>query len=190
VRDGRRIRVVDSSVLVEGVEICRGSTVFLRRSAEPRGETWFPPEWSVPDPEHVEPMVRRPGPSGTAWEMPWEARNLTGWGQLTEHRRTWVRETRPFVDGEAPTPFLRAALAADMGNGQLNASPIGLGYINADLTLTLARLPEGEWLGLDARSRSTADGVSVGALDMYDGKGRIGNVTMISIADERNIPPA
>jgi acyl-CoA thioesterase len=185
VRDGRRIRVVDSSVVVGGVEICRGSTVFLRRSHEPRGETWFPPEWRVPDPDDVEPMPRDRGD----WGMPWESRNVTGWGELTERRQVWVRETRPFVEGEELTAFMRAALAADMANGQLNASPVGLAYINADVTMTIARLPEGEWIGLDARSRAAADGVSVGALDVYDAKGRIGQVALIGVADERNLPP-
>jgi acyl-CoA thioesterase len=186
VREGRRIRVVDCSVVVGGVEICRGSTVFLRRSHEPRGETWYPPDWTVPGPEQVESM-RRHGQA--EWGMPWESREITEWGQLTQHRQVWARETRPFVEGEELTPFLRAALIADMANGQLNASPVGLAYINADVTMTIARLPEGEWLGLDARSRATADGVSVGAVDMYDSKGRIGQATLIGIADERNLAP-
>jgi acyl-CoA thioesterase len=184
VRDGRRIRVVDSSVLVDGKEICRGTTVFLRRSHEPRGETWFPPEWAAPDPDDVIPMPRG---EQAEWGMPWESRGITEWGQLTERRQVWVRETRPFLEGEELSPFMRAALASDMANGQLNASPLGLAYINADLTLTIARLPEGEWIGLDSRSRAAADGVSVGAVDVYDGKGRIGQVTLIGIADERNL---
>jgi len=188
VRDGRRIRVVDSSVVAGGVEICRGTTVFLRRSHEPRGETWFPPEWSVPDPDAIEPMDRR-RPGQAEWGMPWESRGITEWGQVTERRQVWVRETRPFVDGEDVSPFMRAALAADMANGQTNASPLGLAYINADLTMTLARLPEGEWLGLDGRSRAAADGVSAASVDLYDTKGRIGQVTLIGVADERNLAP-
>lgn len=84
---------------------------------------------------------------------------------------------------------MRAALAADMANGQVNASPVGLAYINADVTMTIARLPEGEWVGLDARSRAAADGVSVGSVDLYDSKGRIGQVTLIGVADERNLAP-
>jgi hypothetical protein len=186
VRDGRRIRVVDSSVVANGVEICRGSTVFLRRSHEPRGETWFPPEWTVPEPDDIAPMARVFSHDDG---MAWESRGITEWGQLTERRQVWVRETRPFVEGEELTPFMRAALVADMANGQTNASPVGLAYINADLTMTIARLPEGEWLGLDARSRAAADGVSAGSVDLYDAKGRIGQVTLIGVADERNLVP-
>ena len=76
-----------------------------------------------------------------------------------------------------------------MANGQTNAGPAGLGYINADLTMTLARLPEGEWVGLDGTSRAAADGVSATAVDVYDQKGRIGQVTMIAVADQRNLAP-
>jgi acyl-CoA thioesterase len=120
--------------------------------------------------------------------MAWDSRDITAWGEVTEHRRVWMREDRPFVEGEALSPFLRAALASDAGNGQLNSSPTGLGYINADVTMTLARLPEGDWIGLDARSRVAADGVAVGSLDLYDAKGRIGQVALVALGDERNLP--
>jgi acyl-coenzyme A thioesterase PaaI-like protein len=182
IRAGRRIKVVDTSVLVNDVEVCRGSTVFLRRTGEPQVETWSPPDWSVPGPDEVDPVAPHP-----EWSMPWEARNISAFGALTGPRRTWVRETRPFLEGEPLSPFMRAALAADMANGQVNAGPTGLGHINADLTMTLARLPQDEWIGLDARSRATADGVSVGTIDLYDVKGRIGQVTLIALADERNL---
>jgi hypothetical protein len=183
VRDGRRIKVVDTAVLVDGAVVCRGSTVFLRRSGEPRGATWLPPEWSVAEPDDLELTFARSG-----WQPEWDQRLITPWDSITVHRRTWLRETRPFVEGEPLTPLIRAALAADNASGQVNGGPLGMAYINADLTLTLARLPEGEWLGLDAISRAAADGVSVGTMDLYDNKGRIGQVTLIAVADERNVP--
>lgn len=185
VREGRRIKVVDTSVIVDGVQICRGTTVFLRRSTEPRGETWFPPEWSAPHPDEV-PVRESSFQHDT---MPWETRSITQWGDITNPRQIWLRETRPFMEGEELTPFMRAALMADMSNGQINAGPLGLGFINADLTLTLARLPMDEWLGMEGISRATADGVSVGTVDIYDLKGRIGQVTIIGVADERNLAP-
>jgi hypothetical protein len=100
----------------------------------------------------------------------------------------WISEQRPFVEGEEISPFVRAALAADNANGCINATPIGLPYINADLTMTLARLPVGEWIGLVPISRSADAGVSVGTVDLYDQKGRVGQTAMIALADERNMP--
>jgi hypothetical protein len=140
----------------------------------------------VAEPGDLEPMFGRGSQSGR--QPDWDQRLITPWESITEHRRTWLRETRPFVEGEPLTPLIRAALAADNASGQVNGGPLGLAYINADLTITLARLPEGEWLGLDAISRAAADGVSVGTVDLYDRKGRIGQVTLIAVADERNVP--
>ena len=41
----------------------------------------------------------------------------------------------------------RAALSADFASPLANSGPAGIDYINADLTLHLGRLPEGEWIG-------------------------------------------
>lgn len=179
VREGRRIKVVDVEVVVADVVVCRGSAVFLRRSAAPRGEAWLPDEETPPAAETIEPL--RP----EHWTPAWDQRPHGGWGSVTAARGVWIGETHPFVAGEATSPFVRAALAADNANGCINGTPIGLPYINADLTLTLARLPVGEWIGLVPVSRAVVDGVSVGSVDVYDGKGRIGQVAMIALADER-----
>lgn len=182
VRRGRRIEVIDADVRVDGVLVCRGTVVHLARSAEPPGERWMPPDWNPPDPEALVRMEGRPGTS-----LPWDQRAHGNWAEPGAPRSLWLREVGPFIDGEPTSPFLRAALAADNANGALNAGTSGLSFINADLTMTLARLPVGEWIGLDPISRATADGVSTGAADLYDRQGRIGQVAMIALADGRNI---
>jgi Thioesterase-like superfamily len=180
VRDGKRIRLVDTAIVVDGVVVCRGSAVLLRRSAEPRGRAWLPPEWSVPAPEDLEPI-----PRNELWDPVWDQRLITPWSQIDRERRVWVRETRPFLDGTALTPLMRVALAADHASGQVNASDAGLAYINADLTITMARDLVGEWVGLDAISRAADAGVATGTVDLYDRRGRFGQVTVIGLADER-----
>jgi len=58
-------------------------------------------------------------------------------------------------------------------------------YINGDLTVALARLPKDDWIGLQADSHWTADGVSVGAATLFDGVAAFGTgvVTAISNPD-------
>jgi Thioesterase-like superfamily len=181
VRAGRRIKVVDVDVTVGDVLVCRGSVVFLRRAAPPRGAVWLPQHPSFPAPDT---LGRH---RAEHWTPAWDHRPHGEWGSVTDSRGCWIAETHAFVEGEETSPFVRAALAADNANGCINASPIGLPYINADLTMTLARLPVGDWIGLVPVSRAVADGVSVGTIDLHDTAGRIGQVAMIALADERNL---
>ena len=90
-------------------------------------------------------------------------------------------EQRPFVGGEETSPFVRAAVAVDNANGSIpNGTTIGLPYINADLTMTIAWLPTGDWIGLILVSRAIADGVSTGVVDLHDAQqGSFGQVAMI-----------
>ncbi|MDO8361906.1 MAG: thioesterase family protein [Actinomycetota bacterium] len=183
VRSGRRIRVVDVDVVVAGVVVCRGSVVFLRRSYMPDSSPWYPAEWSPPVPETLQTMA------AVGWEAPWDQRLMGTWGDPHSSRGIWLRETHPFVAGEPLSPFVRVALAVDNANGGINVGPRGLPYINADLTLTLAALPEGDWIGLDPISRAVGEGISVGSVDVYDLRRRIGQVAMIGLVDERTLRP-
>ena len=58
---------------------------------------------------------------------------------------------QPLVAGEEPTPLQRVLVAADVGNG-VSASLDYRRYlfINVDLTVHLERMPEGEWVCVDA----------------------------------------
>ena len=96
-------------------------------------------------------------------------------------RRSWpASRTRP---------FLRAALASDVTNLLANSGDRGLGYINADLTLYLARPPVGEWIGCEATDHADAEGVAFGSSSLYDRDGRIGHVALCAVADRRLVTP-
>jgi hypothetical protein len=179
VRDGRRLRVLDTEIRVDGVLVSRGTVVFARRSEEGPVEVWNPPDWAVPAPDA---LARRFENFGFA--MPWDQRTIAEPSPEHPHR-VWLRETVGFLPGAPLSPFMRVAMAADHSNGQINTGPRGVGHINADLTLTLARLPRGEWIGLDTTSRASADGVSVGTVDVYDLEGRVGHVSMVGLVDGR-----
>ena len=81
---------------------------------------------------------------------------------------------RALVDDEVTTPFIRAALAVDVTASVTGFSRAGLGFINADFTLTLCRLPEGPYIGLAALTRYSADGIATGTASLFDAVGPIG----------------
>jgi hypothetical protein len=175
IRHGRRVRVIDVSVRDgQEVELTRGTVVYLRTGDPPPGSVWQPPEWEPPAPD----TLRATPPRADGWP-PWDMRPI--------ERGAWMREWHPFVGGEELTPFVRAALAADATNGSANGGDRGLAYINADLTLLLARLPAGEWIGLEVTNHESAAGVAFGTASLYDLDGRIGHVAMSAVADLRMI---
>lgn len=183
IREGNRIRVADGVVSSAGTEIARGRAVMLRRSAEPEGTVWSPPDWDVLDPEAV-------GPGGGSISAIWETRPIEG-GDFggTQQKRTWLRENRLLIAGEALTPFVRCAVAADYTNPFANSGDHGLQFVNADLTLYLHRLPVGEWLGFEVASHHSAEGVAVGEATMYDLTGPIGKSIVCGVANGRMNPP-
>jgi acyl-CoA thioesterase len=180
VRDGRRVRVVDVTLRQGDVEVSRGSVVLLRRGDPPPGEVFAAPAWHAPDPDVLPTLEGGP---------PWESRPVGGDGR-SFGRAAWVRERVPFVEGEPHTPFLRAALAADVTNLLANSGDRGLGYINADLTLYLVRPPDGEWIGCEATDHGDAAGVAFGSSSLYDRRGRIGHAALCAVADGRLVRPA
>ncbi|HLF79154.1 MAG TPA: thioesterase family protein [Dehalococcoidia bacterium] len=174
VREGRRIRVVDGVVSSNGTEIARGRGVLLRRTGQPAGEVWSPPNWDVPPPEAIED-------SEGFFSGIWETRAI----RRTEQKRTWLRETRLLIAGEALTPFVRCAVAADFANPFANSGSAGLSFVNADITLYLHRLPAGEWLGFEVASHQSSDGISVGETTLYDVQGAIGKSIVCGVANQR-----
>jgi hypothetical protein len=66
-----------------------------------------------------------------------------------------------------------------------NSGSDGLEYINADLALYIARLPEGEWIGLESADRVAADGVSVAHCRMHDETGPIGSSEVCAVLNPK-----
>jgi len=175
-RTGRRVRAVEVSVLDGEVEVTRASALLLRRSEHPDGEPWTPEPWDVPDPDDVASIPN-------AGEMSWEIRRIADWD--VGQGKVWLRERSEFVAGQALTPFLRAAVFADFAHPLANSGRAGLAFINADLTMYLARYPNGEWIGMETTGHVGTEGIAVGTAWLYDREGRIGHVVVSAIPDPR-----
>ena len=96
-----------------------------------------------------------------------------------------MRELVPFVAGEEISPLLRAALSADFANPLVNSGPAGLAFINADLTMYIARDPVGDWIGMEASGHLGAGGVAVGSGWLHDRHGRFGQSSVAAMPDAR-----
>ena len=175
-RPGRRMQLVRSTLtLADGREVCRASAVFLHRQ-ELDG---MPEGTAGPPPAH--------GPGEGREESWWdetadEGFHRTGmeirWVDGTWARgpgTAWFRLRHPVVEGEEPSPAMRAVAAADFGNGisQVLAWRDWL-FINTDLTVQLHRPPEGEWVAIDARTIVQPGGVGLAVSTVHDARGPVG----------------
>jgi len=87
------------------------------------------------------------------------------------------------VEGRENTPFVRGAMVAEGASLVTNLGSEGVGYINGDLTVALARLPVDEWMGVQADSHWASDGISVGTATMFDRIGAFGSALVTALAN-------
>ena len=188
VRDGNRIRVADASLrLDDGMEIARASVVMLRRAAAPQGDVWAPPAWDVPHPDTLPLPPPPPAQFGPAM---WETRSITGrmnsgGSEPPVQKRAWIRDIVDLVEGERPSPLVRAALVSDFANPFANSGDRGLNYVNADTSLYLHRNPVGAWIGVEVAAHHASEGIAIGECVLYDLEGAFGRASVCSVANQR-----
>lgn len=178
VRGGRRVRNSECELVQDGVTVVRATLVQYRLSAPPKGEEWVAPTAFAGPTDRDETRGIGIGSDAVGWT-----------GAIADHQNTsrkrFVNRTIDVVDGHRNSPFVRAAMAAEGTSLVTNLGTSGVGYINGDLTVALARLPRDEWIGVQADSHWTADGISVGGSTLFDSAGAIGSgmVTAVSNPD-------
>ena len=181
IRDGQRIKVVEADFYSGGVSMACASCQLLRKTQNPQGRVWSPPNWEVPAPADVAaPEDPRLGMHGK-----WTVRPIVGSMGTVGPRRLWMREVRNLVEGTLLTPFVRVAVAADFASPFANAGDQGLAYINSDVTLYLHRLPVKEWIGFEVVNHHATDGVAIGECFLYDQQGPIGTSTVAALAQRK-----
>ncbi|MDT5065194.1 MAG: hypothetical protein QOK02_1349 [Mycobacterium sp.] len=176
VRDGRRVRNSECELIQDGAVVVRAVLVQYRRSSAPRGEEWSASMDFTPPPDIDGARAMLIGSDDGGWS-PRIADH-----QNTSRKRTFNRAI-DVVSGVSNTPFVNAAMAAEGTSLVTNLGSAGVGFINGDLTVALARLPLGDWIGVQADSHWVADGVGIGTATMFDHTGPFGSGTVTAISN-------
>jgi Thioesterase-like superfamily len=185
-REGRRIKLVDAAMSQQGRVVARASALFLRRGPQPEGQVWSGAVVIPPVPVDAGPLESE-APFGI-WT--YSANSDDGspgmppleWEQPGVQKFAWTRIFRPMVAGHPLTPFARAAFAGDIISSLTHWGTAGLRYINADYTVAISRLPEGEYIGLAAQTYYGNEGVGTGSATLFDSTGAIGTGTALALA--------
>lgn len=184
-REGRKIQVCNVTLSAEGV-ICVRATVLKVRQAE------------MALPEHIiDEQVTLPGPDqGSESRIRFSAheqfaagvtlRSVSGsFGELGP-AALWFRAHRQIIEGEAITPLMRAAMTGDFCNGISSVLDFEeWTFINADLTISLARMPVGEWILLDAQTWLGDHGAGLAFAKLGDERGYFGRAIQSLVVERR-----
>ncbi|HST34422.1 MAG TPA: thioesterase family protein [Solirubrobacteraceae bacterium] len=100
--------------------------------------------------------------------------------------RVWQRLRHPLLPGRKLTALTRLAATADFCNGVSATLPFDrFLFINADLTVHLQRLPQGEWIGLDALTQLHEGGAALAEGVLHDERGPIGRAFQTLVVQQR-----
>jgi hypothetical protein len=188
-RPGRRVLGITASVSAGDleVEVVRAHAVAVRRADLPTGEgheSYLAPGPAAGvvrpfgfDHDDDHPAFHRTG---------MEIRFVDGGADRPGPAKAWFRLRRPVVAGERPSGVQRVAAAADFGNGISWVLPFETWiFLNPDLSLHLSRPPAGEWVGLDAFTLPSDQGMAMAESAVYDERGLLGRAAQSLLLQQR-----
>jgi Acyl-CoA thioesterase C-terminal domain/Acyl-CoA thioesterase N-terminal domain len=186
VRPGRRVQLVEAT-LGDGREELMRATAWRIRTARldlPAEVADSGP--APPAPEEGEEAPFFPTEQRVGYHTAMEWRALEGGFTEPGPARVWMRQRVPLVAGERTSPLQRTLVVADVGNGISAVLDLRTHlFVNVDLTVSLERMAEGEWICVDAVTRPRPNGVGTAESELFDREGRIGRAIQTLLVAER-----
>src|SRR5215469_9538960 len=172
-REGRRARTLEATLVQAGTPVSRCTAVFLRADpaasppVAPGAAPAIGPDASRPVPEHVR-----------AWSpffMGVDTRVAEGDLLRPGPAAAWFHLLRPLVAGEENSALVHAVAAADLAAGI--SAVVNLrewSFVNPDLTIALWRVPQLPWILLAAETHVGDQGTGVARGLLSDKAGPFG----------------
>lgn len=206
-RPGRRVQALQAELEAGGVTVCRASALRLVATPEKLPDLALdqvraaraqalagplegqPVHFALDDSDHK-------SFASTAMEMRFLkgvplAGELPQMDTQSKHvpsgaAQVWMRLRYPVLEDRPLTPLARVAATSDFGNGVATVLPFEeYLFINADLTISLDRSPDGEWVALDARTLLHPGGIGWAESVVHDELGSVGRATQALVVQAR-----
>ncbi|MGW4367431.1 acyl-CoA thioesterase domain-containing protein [Nocardia takedensis] len=180
VRTGNRIRVADAELVQDGAVVARASAVFLRASEQPPGDLWTRDRLPAPPPAELLGAPGQPLWGSDAHPDGWTT-------ELADHqngsrKRCWQTPVATVL-GQPLSPFAAVATIGESTSLMTNWSSVGVGFINADVTIALSRPVQGTAIGVEADGHLSTAGISVGSATLFDRAGAFGSCVVTALAN-------
>lgn len=183
-REGKKIQLVEVSIVADGVEVVRATVLRLRQIdltdvSLPGGEPRLGPP-AVPHYEHLAPPTAAV-PDATRGTLDYALHP----GDRIFRDATWARLSVPVVEGTRLSPIENMAYVADACSGFGHPREADLAGVNADITLNVIRPVEGDWLCCEGDGWTSHGGVGMAQVRMSDCVGVVGGATLSRLVDPR-----
>jgi hypothetical protein len=180
-RQGRKIQLCGVRLLADGKEVVRAEVLKIRDERQPLPDDVVAAPLDVPPPEayaRFAPKVVHPFTAGI---------EVRGSGRLLERDSgpSWFRIERPLIAGEPVSQAMRAVVVADYCN---TTAPLDFHdwlFLNADLTVSLAREPVGDFVLLNAETWIGPDGAGIAVGRLGDRQGYFGRAVQTLVVERR-----
>ena len=183
-REGRKARTVEASLMQAGKPVARCTAVFLKTdvASTPPGVASSAPTAGPEAGRPVPPHVRSWSPFFTGVETRVVDGDLLKPGPAS----AWFDLRRPLVAGEPNSPFVHAVSAADLASGISAVVDLRVwSFINADLTVVFWRVPDTPWILLEAETFVGDAGTGVAHGRLSDRRGAFGACAQTLLFDRR-----
>jgi Acyl-CoA thioesterase C-terminal domain len=186
VRPGRSVQMIEASLSGDRGELMRARAWRLRTGTVQLSAEATAGPGPPPPPEAGSQVEFFPTGQDTGYHTAMEWSAVQGAFLEPGPATFWMRMRCPLVGGEEPTPLQRTLIAADVGNG-ISAVLDYHEYlfINVDLSVHLERMPEGEWVCVDAVTLPQPNGIGTAESVLSDRRGRIGRAVQTLLVAQR-----
>lgn len=184
-REGKKIQIVAVHLEHDGTEVARANILKVRRGGSELAEVERSDALDVALPDNV-PDGRAPERSAKSFGAGFTLRSVRGEFGKPGPAAIWFRHNRGFVEGHGDSPAMLAAAVSDFSNGISSELDFAKWtFINADLSVFLAREPVGDWILLNAQTWLGNDGGGMAAARLADTRGYFGRAVQNLLIDKR-----
>lgn len=183
-REGRKIQLVGIRLLSNGTVVTNATVLKVRVEEQPLPADIKDAPLTVPLPDAS--GLSEPKDHSSAFVSGVSIRAVHGGFLKLGPGAIWYRANRAIVEGQPISQAMRAVIASDFSNGSSSVLSFkDWMFMNADLTVSFARQPVGDWILLDSESWIGPDGCGLAASKLADQSGYFGRAIQTLVIERR-----